>query len=139
MSDERGSATVEFVWVSLLLLVPFVYVMVTVFEAQRAAFGIEAASRSAAKAFVSAPSVEVARARAESAGRAALLDHDVEGASIDVECLSACFTSGSSVRVRVRVDQPLPLAPTLFGDSIASIRLASTHTEPYGQFREAAP
>ena len=54
MRDERGSAPVELVWLTILLLVPFVYVMIAVFDAQRAAYAVSSASKAAARAYVQA-------------------------------------------------------------------------------------
>jgi hypothetical protein len=36
----------------------------------------------------------------------------------------------------VIVQQPLPLVPSALGGNAPSIRLTSTHVEPYGTFRE---
>jgi Flp pilus assembly protein TadG len=55
-ANEKGTATIEFIWLTLLLLVvSFVYILVAVFDTQRAAFGVSTASRSAARAFLQAP------------------------------------------------------------------------------------
>ena len=51
-SGERGSALVEFTWIGLLLLLPLVYVIVTVFTVQRSAYGATEAARSAGRAFI---------------------------------------------------------------------------------------
>ena len=64
MSPERGSATVEFTWLTILLLVPLLYVVIAVFETQRAAYGVSAASEAAARAFLQADDLESARSRA---------------------------------------------------------------------------
>ena len=45
--DEQGTAVIEFVWLAILLLVPLLYVVLTVFETQRAAYAASAAARSA--------------------------------------------------------------------------------------------
>ena len=37
---EGGTATVEFVWLTILLLAPFVYVLLAVFDTQRASFAV---------------------------------------------------------------------------------------------------
>jgi hypothetical protein len=47
-----------------------------------------------------------------------------------------CLTRGSTVTVEVTVQQPLPLVPAALGSNAPSIRLTSTHVEPYGSFRE---
>lgn len=136
---ERGAATVEFVWLTVLLLVPLVYVLLTVFEAQRAAFAVSSASQAAGRAFVRAPDVATAQVRADQAARVALADHGVTGAVVDVVCLPTpadCLLPGSSVRVVVTVDQPLPLLPTVLGESLGVISVDATHTHAYGTFRE---
>jgi Flp pilus assembly protein TadG len=135
--SERGSATVEFTWLTILLLVPLTYVLLAVFDAQRAAFGVAAASRAAGRAYVVAPSAEVADVEARAAARVALADHHVEAATVTITCTPVCRVPGSTVRVVVRVDQPLPLTPSIFGAQLAPIRLAGVHAEPFGEFREA--
>lgn len=47
---ERGNALVEFTWLAVLLMIPLVYLMLTVFQVQKAAYAMEAASREAGRA-----------------------------------------------------------------------------------------
>ncbi|MBC7631170.1 hypothetical protein [Aeromicrobium sp.] len=133
-----GSATIEFVWLTVLLLVPFVYIVVAVFDAQRAAYGVSAASRSAARAFLQAPDVASGEQRARSAARVALDDQGLPAASVQITCLpsaTACLEPGSSVRVLIRITQALPLTPSALGSQLAGITVDSTHVEPYGSYR----
>lgn len=136
--DDAGTATIEFVWMSLLLLVPLVYVLLAVFDTQRAAYGVSTASRAAALAFLQSPDVASGERRAQVAARAALDDQGVDEARVEVTCLPAaadCFEPGSSVRVTVRATQRLPLTPRALGPQLGGITVDSTHTEPYGSFR----
>lgn len=140
MSEERddGSAAVEFIWLTLLLLVPLVYVMIAVFDAQRAAFAVESASRSAARAFLHAPDVRTAEERARLAASVALQDQRIDAGTVQITCLPSpgdCLAPGSSVRVFVRVSQPLPLTPSVLGEQLGAITVDSTHTEPFGSYR----
>lgn len=137
MTRERGSATVEFTWLTLLLLVPLVYVVIAVFETQRAAYGVAAASEAAARAFIQADNVGTAESRAHAAADLVLADHGVTRASVSTRCDPACFEPGSSVVVTVRTSRRLPLAPDLFGEPIASLDVDSKHTEPFGRYRAA--
>lgn len=142
--DEQGSAVVEFVWLVLLLLVPLVYLLLAVFDVQRASYGAAAASRSAGRAFVLAPDQPTAYARAEAAARVALDDQGIDwsASGLEVRCSPApdqCLTPGSVITVAVTVQQPVPLVPDVFGASSPSLRVSSTHVEPYGTFREARP
>ncbi|MGN6578063.1 MAG: hypothetical protein ACTHKG_20515 [Nocardioides sp.] len=135
---DRGSALVEVVWLAILLLVPLVYIVLAVFEVQRAAFAATAASRAAARAYVLAPTVTEAEERARSAGAVALADQEVDPAAtlLTITCAGTCLTPGSAVRVVVRGQVTLPLLPPVFGDQPPSIRVEAEHTVPYGTFRE---
>ena len=139
--DERGSALVEFLWLGLLLLIPLVYVLLSVFAAQSAAFGADVASRAAGRAFMLSPSQNQALTAAHGAARVALADQGIDAGRMDlsVSCSpdpERCLSSGSTVTVVVTVQQPLPLVPSMLGDNAPTIRLTSTHVEPYGTFRE---
>ena len=142
--DEAGTALIEFIWLGLLLLVPLVYILLSVFDAQRGAFGASSASRAAGRAFVLAPNQDAARDRAEQAYLVALEDQgiDPDDAELEITCdpePEQCLTSGSVITVEVVVQQPLPLVPSVLGDSAPSVRLTSTHVEPYGTYREDRP
>ena len=136
---ERGSATVEFVWLTILLLIPFVYVLIAVFDTQRASFAVSAASRSAARAYLQATDPATGEQQARIAARVALDDQDID-ANVVIRCEpgpSACLQPGSSVRVIVSTVQPLPLTPSALGDQLGGIAVDSTHTEPFGTYRAA--
>lgn len=137
MNDERGTATVEFVWLTILLLVPFLYILVAVFDTQRASYAVAAASRSAARAYLQAGDPGVGEQRARAAARVALHDQDVD-ADVVITCEpspAACLQPGSSVRVVVHTVQPLPLTPSALGDQLGGVAVDSTHTEPFGSYR----
>ncbi len=137
---ETGTVLVEVTWLAILLLVPLVYVVLAVFEVQRAAFAATAASRAAGRAYVMAPTVAEAEARARAAGQVALADQGIDGsgATMQIGCrpAGACLTPGSVVHVQVRAQVPLPLLPPVFGDQPPSIRVDAEHSVPYGTFRE---
>jgi Flp pilus assembly protein TadG len=143
--NESGTALIEFIWLGLLLLVPLVYILLTVFDAQRGAFGASSASRAAGRAFVLAPDQATAYDRAEQAARVALADQGIDDdgdVSVVIDCdpePTECLTAGSMITVEVVVQQPLPLVPSALGASAPSVRLSSTHVEPYGTFREDRP
>ena len=50
--DESGSALVEFTWLAILLLVPLVWIVISVFQVQQGAFAVSAAARAAGRARV---------------------------------------------------------------------------------------
>lgn len=122
---------------TLLLLVPFMYILIAVFDTQRASYAVSAASRSAARAYLQADDPAVGEQRARIAARVALDDHDVD-ADVAITCQPGpadCLQPGSSVRVIVRTVQPLPLTPSALGDQLGGIAVDSTHTEPFGTYR----
>lgn len=137
---ESGSASVEFVWMSLLLLVPFAYALLCVFDVQRAAYAVSIASRSAARAYLLAPSTDVAADHALLAANVALDDQDVD-ADVQLRCMpaDACRQPGSRVRVVVRTTVALPMTPAALGSRFGGIVVDSDHVESFGLFRAGDP
>src|SRR5689334_17331577 len=64
---DGGTAVIEFVGLSVVLLLPVVYVLLTVFQLQRAAFGVSQAAREAGRAYATATSSGLADDRAREA------------------------------------------------------------------------
>lgn len=140
--DEVGSALVEVVWLSLLLLVPLVYLLISVFEVQRASFGVSGAARAAARAYSLAPDEASARSRAVAAAAAALRDQGVDPDEVQVQVRCSplphdCLSPGSLIAVDVHHQVRLPLAPSALGGQVPSFRVEASHTVAYGTFREA--
>jgi Flp pilus assembly protein TadG len=141
---ERGTAIVEFVWLAILLLVPLLYIVLAVFDTQRAAYAASAAARSASRAFVTSPDQATGFARAEAAARLAFGDQGIDAAdfTLTVTCRPdprRCLTPGSVVSAEVRSAADLPLMPSALGGSTPRIAVAAVHRSPYGTFREARP
>ncbi|MEU4602948.1 hypothetical protein AB0F43_08225 [Kribbella sp. NPDC023972] len=139
---ERGSAVVEFSWLALLLMVPLVYVMLGVFDVQRASYGATAATRAAGRAFIIVPdglSEDEARTRAFEAARLAMKDQGLElnPGQLTISCTPVCLEPGSTVTVTLDTDVPLPLIPDALGGEPPAIHVSAAHTEPYGDYREA--
>lgn len=138
--DEAGSAIVEFVWLGLILMVPIIYILLAVFDLQRASYGVSAASRAAGRAFVLAPDQANAHARAERAAEVALKDQGIDPADVAVRVTCTpdpdrCLSPGAVISVAVHTSQPLPLVPSALGGARPAVQVNSTHTEPYGTFR----
>lgn len=138
---ERGSAVVEATWLTLLLLVPLLYVMLAVFDVQRAAFGTSAAARAAARAYSLAPDEATAPGRAHAAAALALRDQRLDAAQVElsIHCRPLpdnCLAPGSRITVDLRHQVDLPLTPTALGEQTPSIRVDASHTIGYGTYRE---
>jgi len=137
--DEGGSAVVEIVWLGVLLLVPLLWIVLSVFEVQRGAFATTSAARSAARAYALADSDAAGREQAQAAIRQAMADQGGADQSFtfDVSCDEGdCHAPGAVITVKVWSGVRLPLLPAVLGGDAPSFRLDSTHTVPVGQFRE---
>ena len=140
-AGERGSASLEFLTVGMILLVPLVYLVLAVASIQAAALGVEGAARQAARVAVhqadgAGPVGDVARTV-----RVVLADYGVDdgSASVDVSCSAPCDEPGSRVTVRVGVAVPLPLVPqALASSSIGTVRLESSATHTVSRFAGAS-
>lgn len=134
-ADEEGSASLEFLVVGLVLLVPLVYLVVALSAVQSAAFAAEGAARQAARVFVQSADAGSGAAAAERALQFAMADHGVLGdADLAMSCsASPCLTRREFVTVSVRVDVPLPLVP--FGESLPpAVQLRASATEQVSRF-----
>lgn len=138
--DERGSALVELVWLGILLLVPVVWILLSVFAVQNGAFGTSGASRAAGRAFALAPDDASGRARAEAAARQVFSDQGVDGdPHVTISCtVKPCHQGNAVITVVVHTNVQLPLMPSILGGGAPSFRMQSTHTFPIGQYVELA-
>ena len=73
--EERGSAVVEFLGVTLVLLLPLVYLVLTLGQIQAAAFAAEAAARESGRVLSHEADLPTAAARAQTAVELAFGDH----------------------------------------------------------------
>jgi len=138
--DERGSALVELTWLGLLLLVPLLWIVLSVFEVQRGAFAVSGAARAAGRAYALAPSDAIGQAQAQAAARQVLVDHGVgeRPLGLVVTCAPAgdCHAPGAMITVAVHSRVDLPLLPDVLGGGAPSFALDASHTVPIGQFRD---
>jgi Flp pilus assembly protein TadG len=141
-APDEGSATVEFALFSLLLLVPFTYVLLTVFQIQRAAYGVTQAAREAARAFVTSPSGAQTQERMDAAVDLALRDQGVsaEGLAISVTCSAdPCLTPGATITVTIVEQVALPWVPALLGRPTASVTVRAVHVQTVDRYRPERP
>ncbi|MGN8245961.1 pilus assembly protein [Cellulomonas soli] len=114
-AGDAGSAVLEFLALSVVLLVPLVYLVLVLGRVQAATFAAEGAARTAARAYVVADTPSQGAARAVASVGLALedqgFDDDPDGA-LTLTCSSApCLRPGSEVAARVDVLVPLPFVP----------------------------
>ena len=139
---DEGNAIVEFVYLAVLLMVPLVYVLLTVFRVQAAAYAVSSASREAGRVYATSEAVDEAGRRALVAARLVMSDSNLELAERDlrISCSSdPCLAPGSRVNVVIVYDVSLPLLPRLFDRrALASVQVTSRHLEVVDRYREAA-
>ena len=136
-TGDDGNALVEFSYLAVLLMIPLVYVLLTVFQVQRAVFGVTEAARQAGRAYATATDEAQGRARARVAADLALQD---QGLVLCPSCLAppaGQLVPGGTVRVRVEHRVVLPLLGGLFRGAVPpSIPVRATHVEVVDRFRD---
>ena len=141
--NQRGSALVEVAWLGILLLLPVLWIVLSVFQVQRGAFGVSAAARAAARAYSLAPDDATGLVRAREAARLALDDQGADGVVPDVRVTCTpyprdCHQGTSVITVSVHSRVVLPLVPSVLGGNRPSFALDATQTVPIGRFQEIA-
>lgn len=128
---EDGSASLEFLTAGLILLVPIVYLIVSLNAVQSHAFAAQATARHAARAIATATDAAHADARAATISEAVAAEYAVapESLALAVECAGAgpCPRAGQMIRVTVRTEAALPLVPPVLGlDRIARVPIEAS-------------
>lgn len=140
---ERGSASLEFLTVGLILLVPLVYLVLALSAVQAGALGVEGAARQAARVAVMAADDASAAAAVERVVTVALADYgiDADAASVVVGCdRSDCSEAGARVSVSVSARVTLPLVPDVLAlSAIGSVPIESSATQTVSRFARSAP
>lgn len=140
MREERGSASLEFLTVGLLMLVPLIYVVVALGQIQHQALGAEAAARHVARAISLSSDAASASSSASEVLSAVMAEYDLDSSatSLSISCVPAsasCPTAGATVRVSVATRVSLPLAPPVLGlDQIASVPVEASAVQRMSRF-----
>jgi hypothetical protein len=136
---QSGSAVVEVVWLGILLLIPMVWIVLSVFEVQRGAFGVTAAARAAGRAYALAPDDVSGKQQARAAATVAMADQGLDHTAwrLDISCgdLADCHVGGAVITVRVETHVALPFVPDFLGGHTA-FTLDAEHDVPIGQYQE---
>ena len=136
-SGDVGNALLEFTYLAVLLMVPLVYVLLTVFQVQRAAFGVTEAARQAGRAYATAEDPGSGRARAEAAARLAMRDQGLTCGRC-LSSLEGSLVPDGQVVTTVEFFVRLPGLGAALGDGRGGIRVDATHVEQVDRFRTAS-
>ena len=139
-TDDEGSASLEFITAGMVLLLPLVYLVLTMSTIQAGAFAVEGAARQAARVYVQSPNVAHANAAASRAVEFALADYgfDTDAVTVSVSCRpspSQCLQRRGFVTVVVTTTVALPLVPPVLDlDVPLSVPISSTATQQVSRF-----
>lgn len=134
-----GEATIEFLLVSVLLLVPLAYLTLAIGQIQAATFAAEAATRTASRVIAKGMSPEQLRF-CEQTAELVFADFGipVKGEEVlQVRCLTEpCGQGGSQVEVSTTWQVPLPLLPDFMRDLPAKVPVQATQVVVLERYRE---
>ena len=123
LSEEGGSALVEFVFITLVVLVPLIYIVAGFSAVQRGVFASTAAAREAGRAIGTAPDPTTGQQRALRAAELAVEDQSVDVTDLRLayapagaDCAAAggyapTLAPGEEFSVCVTVTVRIPLLP----------------------------
>lgn len=143
LPGEQGSASLEFLTVGIILMVPLVYLVLAVASVQAGALGVEGAARQAARVAVMATDQDGADAAVDRAVRITLADYGIDPSvtSVTVGCDRAdCREPGARVSVSVLALVELPLVPDFLSmTAVGSVPVEASATQTVSRFSRAAP
>ena len=137
LTDEGGTAVIEFVWLAVLLLIPLIYLILCLARVQAGSYAVTQGAREAARAFVTAEDDAAAQSRARSAADIAFEDQGFGGqGELSVGCsASPCLSPGETVTTDATVSVPLPLVPSFLGDVVPlEVPVSATQVAPVPEY-----
>lgn len=140
-SSDAGAAVIEFLSIAVLLLVPLVYLVITLGRVQAASLAAHSGARAAARAVTLSESSDRGGRRAEVAAELALQDQGfvLDAGQLRVRCLAQpCLSPGAEVDVTLTVRVVLPGVPG-FVDGVVplAVTVTATQVEMVDRFRVA--
>jgi hypothetical protein len=128
---------VEFVFLGVLVLVPLIYLVLTLARIQSATYSVTSAAREAGRAFTTARSEQEALPRARAA--AALSFEDFGFADTGARAMSCaespCLRADAKVQATATIQVPLPFVPGFLAGAVpSSVTVSSTHVASVDRF-----
>lgn len=137
---DRGSASIEFIVVGVAIILPLIYIAITVLTLNAAQFASNQAAREGARAFVTSTSNSSANQRANIAANQAFADYGLTESEpqIAITCDHiSCLTPGGSVSVEITTQVPLPFVPRWGSSDLVTVPITSQATLLVDQYRQA--
>lgn len=138
---EHGNALVEFVVLSVVLLLPCLYLVLTLGSVQGAVFAADVIARDAARIHATESDPGLADRRAEAMTAQVLADHGLPASAADVLTITCsadpCGSPGADVRADVSIPVPIPgLGPMLGG--AGPVRVGAHHLARVDPYRDVS-
>lgn len=139
---EHGSAIIEFVFVTVIVLIPLIYVVVAAAAVQHSQLAVSQAAREAGRAYATSDSAVHAAARAVAAAHISLADENLDdgmtlryvaaGASCSSSAIAPQLAPGAQFTVCVIRHTTLPAIPSILaGQGITSVGEYVVHVDDY--------
>lgn len=136
LGTEDGNALVEFVVLAAALLIPCLYLVLTLGNVQAAVFAADTISRDAARIHATEP--DPGRAAERSARHTEMILEDHGLSADDVVTLRCsedpCATPGGTVTAQVRIPVPVPGLGPILGES-GPVTVGASHAVQVDQYR----
>ncbi len=133
---EDGNALVEFVVLSAVLLIPALYLVLTLGSVQSAVFAADIIARDSARIHATDADPDRAQARARNHAHLVLADFGLGAQDVvRVSCSDdPCVTPGGTVTAEVSIPVPVPgLGPVL--GTTGPVSVSSAHAAPVDRYR----
>jgi hypothetical protein len=144
---DDGRALIEVIFLAVLILIPTIYILISVLRIQAATFAVSQGARDAGRVMDAAPTAAVGVARAEEIARLALEDQRVPAEGLDLrfvpvggDCVSApeitpTLQAGAVYDICVVAVVAFPGVPTVISGSRNTV--TGVFTLHVGDFRES--
>ncbi|WP_172895776.1 hypothetical protein [Brachybacterium vulturis] len=133
---EHGNALVEFVVLSAALLIPSLYLVLTLGNVQAAVFAADSISRDVARIHATEADPELAVEQAARHTDMILEDHGLPtGDVVTLHCTEdPCATPGGAVTAQVRIPVPVPGLGPVLGQT-GPVTVGAAHAVQVDQYR----
>ncbi|WP_394216864.1 hypothetical protein [Brachybacterium vulturis] len=134
---ENGNALVEFVVLSAALLIPSLYLVLTLGNVQAAVFAADSISRDVARIHATESDPELAVEQMARHTDLILEDHGLPtGDVVTLHCTEdPCATPGGTVTAQVRIPVPVPGLGPVLGET-GPVTVGAAHAVQVDQYRE---
>lgn len=138
-AEEQGNALVEFVVLAVVLLLPCLYLVLTLASVQSAVFAADVLARDAARIYATEPDPDRAGTRVAMLAASVLEDYHLDADParlVRITCsASPCTSPGEDVRADVTIPVSVPgLGPVLGGGG--PVRVGAHHVARVDEYRD---